>query len=153
MSFIGTALRMYVERSAKGKNYDDLIGALQKDAAASLPRFQQAADTPVNRKQAGHVIGIEKWCQRRVRVALGEPFVQDEYDGYVPSPELSMAHHADIYRKTRDETIALVRQLQAQGIPLDQKVKHNDMGEVSLGGWFAYITGHGGMEAKRLKAA
>jgi hypothetical protein len=153
MSFIGTLLRMYTERSAKGKSYADLIQSLEQDAAASRRRFDQATDTPANRKQAGHVIGIEAWGQRRLRVALGEPFVQDEYDPYMPSPELNMQQLAQLYSETRAETVALVHKLQAANVPVDQKVKHNDMGEITLGAWLSYIAGHGGMEAKRLKAA
>jgi hypothetical protein len=153
MSFIGNILRFFMERGAKGKNYADLIQNLESSAAATEARFRQAADTPANRGQAAHVIGIEKWGQHRLRVALGEPFVPDEYDGYAPSTSLSMAELGQLFAETRTETLDLARRLQSQGVQLDHKVKHNDMGEITLGAWFGYIAGHGGMEAKRLKSA
>ena len=152
MSFVGTLLRFFMERGAKGKSYADLIRSLEKDAAATQPRFDHATDTPANRAQAAHIIGIERWSQRRLRVALGEPPVRDEYDGYAPDTALGMAELAAVYAQTRAATLDLAHKLQDQNVAPGHKVGHNDMGEVTLGAWLTYIAGHGGLESRRLKA-
>lgn len=149
----GTVLRFFSERSAKGKNYTDHIQALEHTGAVVQRRFDRAADIPRNRTQAVHIIGIEKWSQRRLRVALGEPFVQDEYNGYAPDPAIGMTELSTAFAQTRAETLELARTLQSQGIPIHQTVKHNDMGEITLGAWFSYVTAHGGRESLIIKAA
>ena len=70
----------------------------------------------------------------------------DEYDGYAPSEHLSMEELAAEFKQTRATTTALVHELQGRGIPLSAKVKHNEAGDLSLGGWLFYIENHTGRE-------
>jgi hypothetical protein len=151
MRFIGVILRFFMERGARNKSYDDLLTRLEADAARTGQRFQAAVDTPANRRQAAHIIGIERWAQRRLRTLLGEPLVMDEYDGYAPSLDMTAAQLADAFRQTRADTLTLTRTLKERGIPITQTAKHNDMDQVTVGGWLVYIAGHGGIEARRLK--
>jgi hypothetical protein len=71
-----------LENPAKNKSYEQLIAGLQNGEAVVLARAAGKPDTPQNRAQFGHIIGIEQWCQRRLNTLQGAPAVQDEYDGY-----------------------------------------------------------------------
>ncbi|MEO8167117.1 MAG: hypothetical protein ABI623_02660, partial [bacterium] len=48
--------------------------------AAVAERMARAADTPGNRDVAAHIIGIERWGARRLRTALGDVALADEYE-------------------------------------------------------------------------
>jgi hypothetical protein len=146
MSLSGFIFRQFYEWAAKGKSYEDLLRKLQKNETTTHSRMQNANDSAWNRSRAVHVIGIERWGAHRLRVLLGEPLVIDEYDGYAPSDTLSMVELAQAFKKTRATTSALVRELQAKGISLSQTVKHNDVGDLSVGAWIFYLENHMGRE-------
>jgi hypothetical protein len=146
MSLNGIFLRWFAERGAKDKTYQELIQLLQENESTTLARLLNASDMGVNRKRAAHVIGIERWSAHRMRTLLGEPLVMDEYDGYAPSAELNMERLAGEFKVTRASTIALVRELEAKGIALSQTAKHNELGDLSAGGWIVYVSSHTGRE-------
>jgi hypothetical protein len=108
-----------------------------------------AADTARDRDLAGHVIGIERWSQRRLRPALGEPVVHDEYDGYRPDPALGMTALAEAFAQTRDETLDLARR--AADLPPSVRAAHNDPGQLSVGGWLFCIDSHAQRESGRIR--
>ena len=151
MSIIGAILRPIVERSAKGQTYTQLAQKLTTSGDEVAQRFARAADTPKNRQTMNHIIGIERWGQRRLRSALGEPTVSDEYDGYRLPADSSKAQLVEAFTMTRRETLALARQLEQAGAPLSRTVPHNSVGDLSIGGWLAYLAGHAGREAGRMK--
>lgn len=146
MSLIGKVFYWFYEWKAKGRSYADLLAQFEQNQTVVTPRMEEAKDMAFNRSRAVHVIGIERWGTHRLRVLLGEPLVMDEYDGYAPSKELSMGELAEEFTKTRTETLALIRELQANGINLDQTVKHNEVGDLSLRGWLFYLENHMGRE-------
>jgi hypothetical protein len=146
MSLSGIFFRGFYEVAAKGKGYEDFLQKLQKNETTVYQRMINATDSTFNRTRAAHVIGIERWSAHRLRVLLGEPLIVDEYDGYAPSEQLSMVELAEEFKQTRDATIALVRELQNKGIALTQTVMHNEVGNLSLGGWLFYIENHTGRE-------
>lgn len=150
MSFIGGIIRYFVERGAKDKDYAHLIHRLETDREAVVARLQAGRDTPRSRNVAAHVIGIERWSQRRLRGLLGEPPISDEYDGYRPSTDLTLAALCEEFVATRAETIALANRLQAAHITVRQTAPHNDLGDVTVGGWFTYIASHGVRESKMI---
>jgi hypothetical protein len=150
MSFFGTMLRSASERDAQGDSYGDLLERLDKNEAESLPRFENAEDTVVNRARARHIIGIERWGQSRLRTLLGEPLVMDEYDGYQPSPDLTTTELAIEFQRTRAATKAIIQELQEKGVSLSQTAKHNELGDISARAWIAYISNHTGRESRIL---
>lgn len=146
MSLSGILFRGFYEVAARGKGYEDFLQKLQKNETTVYHRMIHASDSTFNRTRAIHVIGIERWSAHRLRVLLGEPLIIDEYDGYAPSEQLSMAELAEEFKQTREATIALVHELQDKGIALTQTVIHNEVGNLSLGGWLFYIENHTGRE-------
>ena len=138
----GLVFRLFYEWAAKGKSYEYFLKKLDENEATVYARLVNAADFAFFRQRAVHVIGIECWGAHRLRVLLGEPLVIDEYDGYAPSEQLSMADLAQEFRQTRAATIALVHELQRKGVALTQTVKHNEVGDLSLGGWIFYLENH-----------
>ena len=150
MSLIGSVLRFLTERGARGLTYESATQKLESTGEEIAARMARAAETPKNRDQANHIIGIERWGQRRLRIALGEPPLRDEYDGY-RVPGETMAALREAFRSTRAETVALVRELQAAGIAPETTVPHNDMGDTTLLGWLFYLNGHASRESSRLR--
>ncbi len=150
MSLAGTMLRFFAERGAKGKSYADLGRGLDETGQAILQKLRDAADNERHRNVTSHVIGIERWGQRRLRTLTGEPLVIDEYDGYRPALDTPLPELADQFQQTREETIALLKTLEAQQTPLKQTVKHNELGDLSLRGWIVYLTSHAGRETRFL---
>ncbi len=142
MTLFGFASRLFYHVMTKGKDYADLLAQLERTQDVVYTRMLNAKDTTLNRERAAHVIGIERWGARRLRVLLGEPLVMDEYDGYAPSTALSMAELAEEFKQTREATAALVRQLRDAGVKLDQTVKHNEAGDLSAAGWIYYVENH-----------
>jgi hypothetical protein len=148
MSLTGLIIRFFVEQRAASTSLDDLRAQLAAAADEIGGRIEKAANTPANRSQAGHIIGIERWGDRRLRVALGEPFLRDDYDAYRPDPGLGLPALAQEFRHTRAETIALLDRLHPV---TEQHVVHNDLGEISVTAWLVYLHAHANRESKALK--
>lgn len=151
---IGAMRRPMAERHAKGKALTELAGELKASGEALDARFAQAPDSGANREALAHWIGIERWGQRRLQVALGEPLVIDAYHGYRPDKEQGMAHLRDAFAQTRADTLALIDRLQDAGVDPATTVRHNDLGDLSVAGWLAYLLQHPEQESKgRLRGA
>lgn len=150
MSWIGTAIAYVVERQAGGKTVDELIAKLAASGAAVAERMARAADTPGNRDVAAHIIGIERWGAQRLRTALGDVALADEYDGYRPGMEQDMAAMAEAFAEAREQTIALAHQ--AANLPSSVTARHNDLGDLSVKGWLGYLGSHATRELRRLRS-
>jgi hypothetical protein len=148
---IGRLLHMVVERSARKLNYAELAQKLDASCGQVAGHIAAAPDTPANRAQAGHVIGMERWAQRRLRTALGEPPSADEYDGHRPSGDLALPALRGEFESTRAETLQLVKSLQQAGVPETRIAPHNDMGQLTLRGWLYYLDMHAAREAAKMK--
>jgi hypothetical protein len=148
---IGTALRPHVRRRARGKSLDELILGLEEFGATLDERIGRAADTPGNREAVNHWVGIERWSLSRVRVAQGAPFEPDSYRGYRAPEGASLAELREAMRATRAETVALARELRRAGFDPELTVRHNDLGELTVLEWFAYIDDHTRREVIRLR--
>lgn len=99
-----------------------------------------------------HIVGIERWCQRRLRVFLGQPPVRDEYDGYRPQSSLALAEQLAAFRAARGETIALVEEILATPFEaLPETVEHNQHGALSIYAWLRYLELHANWEARRIR--
>lgn len=130
--------------------------ALHRDLARGLERLPARFERPRDRAQAErvlrHIIGIERWGQRRLRVSLGdEPFVRDRYHPYAPDEHQSLDALVGALRTTRQETIALARRIadsDAGGV----RVEHNALGPITALGWLRYLRLHGDLEARRVRS-
>lgn len=109
------------------------------------------AQTPQGAATLRHITGIERWGQRRLQVALGEPFVQDEYDGYQPPADADLATLREEFRTTRQTTVALAQKLAAAGIGDQVKIRHNQFGPITVRGWLSYLHTHADWESKRIR--
>ena len=108
-------------------------------------------DTSHNREVVNHIVGIERWGQRRLRVALGEPPLLDSYRGYRLPEGTDLGALLAAFSDTRRGTVELARELSFADPKAQTKVQHNDLGALSVGGWLAYLEGHAKRESTRVK--
>lgn len=143
MSILGWILRRRSERRASGFSYPDLKQVLVHSQNVVEGRFGKGSDSSTNLERARHIIGIERWGQSRLRTALGAPLVRDEYDGYRPDDLDDMAALRQAFLSTRAETLAIIDQLDAAGVPITTRILHNELGEITIGAWLYYLSDHG----------
>lgn len=136
------------ERAAHGKGLDRLAADLEASGATMDARLARAGDTPANRDAIAHWVGIERWSQRRLRVALGEPFLEDGHRPYRPDEASGVAALRRAFAETRAETLALVGRLRAAGVDPSVTVRHNDLGDMTVAGWLAYLVQHPEQESR-----
>ena len=151
MSLIGKLLHFVMERSAAKSSLDEMQAKLQSASAGLAGQMQNGADTPENRQRAAHIIGIECWSQHRLRSLLGQPLVMDEYDGYRPSPDLTLKALGKEFTAVRQQTLALIQELRQANCVEGKTVPHNDIGNLSVLGWLVYINSHASREAQGIK--
>lgn len=149
MSWIGRVIAYVTERQAGDKAAEELITALIASGTAVAERMARATDTPGNREAAAHIIGIERWGARRLRTALGDVALNDEYDAYRPDGEHDMATLAATFAEAREQTLALAQQ--AANLPPSVTARHNDLGDLSVKGWLVYLESHATRELRRLR--
>lgn len=150
---IGAGLRPHVRRKARGRSLAELIRSLEEFGASLDERIAGAVDTPGNREAVNHWIGIERWSQRRLRVAQGEPPLLDRYHGYREPEGATLAELRRAMRATREDTIALARELERDGFDRQLTIRHNDLGELTVLEWLAYIDDHTRREVIRLRGS
>lgn len=133
------------------KSLADLIQQAEESGQTIVEYLADKPDTPKNRQQMRHVIGIERWGQRRLKTILSEPPIQDEYDGYQPSESLDLAGLRNEFQITRADTLAIARGIEQKGVAETARANHNGMGDVSLKIWLRYLTMHANFESKSVK--
>jgi hypothetical protein len=138
-----------IEQPAKRQGLAKLVQALTDSGEALHRDLERIEDSDKNRGQLRHIIALEKWGQRRLKVVLGEPFVRDENHAYKPPPETPWVSLKEMFAATRAETLALAEELKQRDTT--QKVLHNQFGLVSVLGWFRYLETHARLEGKRLR--
>ena len=150
-TIVGAIASLILERPARKKTVAEFAASLEEAGRAIAARAAKAADTPGNREQLAHIAGIERWGQQRLRVFLGEAYVQDEYDGYRPAADLNYAQLQDFFRATRAETVQLAQRIAAAKVPDAATVSHNFMGKLSARAWLRYLEMHANTESKRIR--
>jgi hypothetical protein len=129
------------------KGVPDLRLELEASSSKLSTQFLNVEDTDQNRRLLSHIIGIERWGQRRIRVALGEAFVMEEYDGYRPPRETNFDELRHEFSQTRSKTLELAGKLVNVA---DTKVLHNTWGKLSMRGWLRYLNAHANLHAQRI---
>ena len=150
-TIFGFIRNLLIERPAKKQTLGQLTDNLQKDGNKIEQKIAEKADSEHNRNKLIHIIGIERWGQSRLKVALGEPFVLDEYDGYSPPANSSWNELRADFHRTRESTVALGRELAKANISPSTTIRHNDFGEMSTHGWLRYLNFHANQESKGIK--
>lgn len=151
MNIVSTIFRAIIQLQIRNKSLDQLTARAEESGKTILTRLADKSDTPQNRQYLRHIIGIERWGQRRLKTLLGEPAIQDEYDGYQPAETLDFKALRNAFKQTRTETVVLVRKLQKKGVAEKGTANHNGMGDVSVPIWLGYLTTHANFESKRLR--
>jgi len=150
-SFVRFLVAAFVERPARRAGAERLAERLEASLAPLATRFAAARDEARAVDTLRHVIGIERWGQRRLRVALGEAaYARDEHHGDKPAEGRPLAALVDELRATRAETVALGQRVAAEGrsaVP----VEHNSLGPLTAAGWLRYLQLHGDLEARRVR--
>ena len=145
---IGLVRRPLAEVHARGNDIEDLADELETSGHDMMRRMEGKPDTNGNREAVAHWIGIERWGQRRLKVTLGEPLVMDEHYPYKPEGEKSFEELTKVFAETRKDTVALARTLDEAGVDPDGTVPHNDLGDLTVRGWLAYLIQHPDQEAR-----
>jgi hypothetical protein len=140
-----------MEWPVQGKNLADLAQTLQTAGEKLKQKVAAAPDTETNRQTLSHIIGIERWGQKRLKVALGEPLTTEEYDQYRPGRDTSWADLQQQFAQTRQESVTLVQQLQQAQVDPGRKIKHNGYGDLTVRGWLRYLTFHANAESWRIR--
>ncbi len=138
----------YFERRARGKSYSRYKEKIEETSTQIVSIFSDSKDNEKSRWLFTHVIGMEKWMQQRIKVALGEPFVRDEYDIYRPSQDEPWDKLQQLFVETRNESVQLCDALDAKQANGSQKILHNEFGDLSVKGWLEYLLFHGQNHAK-----
>lgn len=145
-----TIINRFLEQPFKNLSAEQIAQRLELDGHKLARTFAAATDSPGNRDLLSHITGIERWGQSRLQVALGAPLTLDEYDGYRPPREASWAELQEALRDTRQQTVALARQLEP-AIAGGVQVPHNQFGPLTVRSWLRYLDMHANLEAKKLK--
>lgn len=143
---IGLGLRPFAERRGRQRSLAEAARDLEGSGAHIDAQLAGKPDTPANREAIAHCVGIERWGQSRLRVALGEPLQLDGHHGYRPDPADGIEALRAAMSDTRATTVALARELVAAGVDPATTVRHNDLGDLTLAGWLAYLEQHASRE-------
>ena len=147
----GAVSGLLLERPLKNKDMAAIAQEFDLAGSRLKRTFAAAKDNPDNRRLLSHIVGIERWGQSRLRVALGEPLTMDEYDDYRPPRESTWPALQDAFSETRQQTVAVVQALGKANVA-DVKVPHNQFGPLSIRSWLRYLDMHANLEAKKLKS-
>ena len=140
-----------LERPASSRSLGELTATLQASGEGLARRFAGAEGNDKNREKLRHIISIERWGQRRLRVGLGEPFVADESRAYSPAPDTEWNALQGEFSQVRGETLELADRLSREGVDPTVTVPHNQFGPLTLRGWLRYLETHASFEGKRIR--
>ena len=120
-SFFAFAAWLFFERPAGKRSLAAHAEALRQSGQEIDHRLAALTPTPAHHEGLRHVVGIERWGQRRLRVFLGEPLVMDGHHPYKPDAAADWAALRRAFDETRAETIRLAGRL-ADGLGVRPRV-------------------------------
>ncbi|RLT32014.1 MAG: DinB family protein [Chloroflexi bacterium] len=139
------------ERPTRGLTAAVVLRRLEQSQPVFAQQIEQCADSHKNRALLGHIIGVERWAQARLRQCVSGPTAPDESDAYVPAPDVSFADRVADALRTRSDSVALLGELIDAGVPLTRTIIHNQFGALTVAAWFHYIAMHSMLEAKKMR--
>ena len=141
-----------LEAPAGRSSYTDLGQSLERAGTTLAGRAARAADTEANREVLAHIIGIERWGQNRLRVALGRKLYEsDSSQPYRPAPTMGLPELRILLSQTRSGTVDLARQLHTTPPEEGATVNHNSLGPLSAKAWLRYLAQHADLESRKLR--
>jgi hypothetical protein len=135
------------ERPATRRSRQQLVDGLRASGEAIGFRIAAATPTPTRHHLLRHVIGIERWGQRRLGSLQGVPLVMDGHQSYKPPADADWATLERDFAATRAHTVALAAQLPENR---DARVPHNQFGDLTVNGWLLYLKGHADYETRKI---
>lgn len=147
----GFVAGLFLERPTQAKSYAELTLQLEEAGQRMEARLSDKKYSEFNHRVLTHIIGIERWGQSRLRVFLGEPFTQDEYNGYRPARDVPWDELVRQFSTARSETIALARSLDKTSVAPDKTVLHNQLGPLSARAWLRYLETHASREILQVR--
>jgi hypothetical protein len=146
--FFQWAGRMMFERPVRSQSVVDLASTLSSSGDEVRERIAGKEGTPANVARLRHIIGIERWGQRRLRVFLGDPLEPGGHHPHKPTDTDWSALQTEL-ASTRADTVALAGQLATTD--LSRTVPHDQFGPLTVRGWLAYLQRHARMESKLMR--
>lgn len=146
---VARMIRGHFERLGKRTTPAEMAARLEASGRSLAQRFAAEDDEPAVRETLQHVIGIERWGQRRLRVALGEPFDARGHRPFRLEDDATLDRLRVGFTTTRADSVALAKRLATTEIEPDLRIAHDDLGELSINAWLAYLDGHALVEARR----
>lgn len=144
-------LFVMIERPAYWRSLDELLSALETSADKLHESLSKAKGSDKDKATLRHVIGMERWGQRRLRVALGEENPNDEHHAYKPDANSTWEELLQAFQSARQETLDLGYSLAAKEVDLNQGIAHNQFGDMSVKAWLRYLHLHAWAEARHIK--
>ncbi len=139
------------EWPTRGITTAELVQRLEQSQVDFGQHLLRYTDTVKNRALLGHIIGVERWAQVRLRQSINGPTPPDESDAYVPAPDVSFVDLVIDAQHTRSDSVALFRELIDAGVPLTRTIVHNQFGALTVAAWFHYIAKHSMLEARKMR--
>lgn len=139
--------RIYFERPSHRHSVGEHVEMLRRSGEELRSKLRAAEPSDALRHALRHVIGIERWGQRRLRVLLGEDPVMDSHHRYLPPERASWPELLGSFDDTRAETLAIAEALGGE----ERAVRHDQFGELSARGWLRYLRGHANRELRALR--
>lgn len=146
LEIFGPSVLRWIDR---GKSDQDLVSELNASGMRINQQLSTIYPSKKNYALLRHIIGIEKWGQNRLAVALGEPFVADEYNDYRPARDLSWNELQDQFTQVRAQTVAhaeAVRDRRAGG----RLIPHNSYGDLTPAMWMTFLRVHADIELRKM---
>lgn len=142
---------LLIERPASWRTFGELAVRLERSQKKLAGKLANAADSPEAREKLRHIVGIERWGQRRLQVALGEALPEDEHHPYKPSEDVDWQALQQAFHETRQQTLDIARTLETEAVAPDQRIPHNQLGPITLRGWLRYLRVHADLEARSIR--
>ncbi|NDJ79053.1 MAG: DinB family protein [Chloroflexi bacterium] len=142
---------LVLERPVRNWTLDEFIAHLDRAGDGIAHHIAQAKGTDRNRAQLRHVIGIERWSQRRLMVTLGDDLIIDEYDDYRPDADMEWDALCAEFQTTRADTLSLLHSLAEVEADLARLIPHNQYGDLTVRGWLRYLDMHANAESRRIR--
>jgi hypothetical protein len=141
--------RLYFEKPARKLSLAEHAAAVRRSGDDLRARLAAARGSEGEAARLRHVIGIERWGLKRLRVLLGEPFVAGGHRPYLPPEGTPWEQLVRDFSAVRAETVKVAERLAAGGPT--RSVNHDQFGELSAHGWLRYLDGHARRELGGLK--
>lgn len=141
---------LVIETPALWSGMDRLIKTLDRSGQSLDRHLRGVKGRTINQQTLAHIINIERWAQRRLCVALGEPLCEDPGENNLPIFP-GWIQLVEDFHTARKETISLGKSLRMAGINPKTKIPHHQLGDLSILGWLYYINIQANLESIRIQ--